>query len=285
MNQTATDKAEPLRIETVQEAGDLRNLWNEVDVLRLPRLKTDRYILGFACSDRSVRLAQRLRFEVFNLELKEGLESSFESGLDIDPFDAQMDHMVLLDREGREIVGTYRLQTVRKGLAQRGLYASEEYDLKALEPLYDDLVECGRACLAPAHRNFAALHMLWLGIAGYLELCGQRYLFGCCSLNTTDPDDGWRAMKTIRAQEYLHKSLFLPAQPTYCCGDPAREFDPELGDAIRLPKLFSAYMRLGCEVISQPALDRDFGTVDFLILLDQDTVKMSTLTRHVPGIQ
>ena len=33
--------------------------------------------------------AQRLRFRVFNLEMKKGLEASFERGLDVDAFDAR----------------------------------------------------------------------------------------------------------------------------------------------------------------------------------------------------
>jgi putative hemolysin len=45
-----------------------------------------------------VRAAQRLRFEVFNLELNEGLAESPFTGLDIDPFDAVCQHQVLIGR-------------------------------------------------------------------------------------------------------------------------------------------------------------------------------------------
>ena len=45
-----------------------------------------------------VRAAQRLRFEVFNLELNEGLAESHFTGLDIDPFDAVCQHLVLIGR-------------------------------------------------------------------------------------------------------------------------------------------------------------------------------------------
>jgi putative hemolysin len=34
--------------------------------------------------------AQRLRFQVFNLELNKGLQSSYARGLDIDEFDADL---------------------------------------------------------------------------------------------------------------------------------------------------------------------------------------------------
>ena len=40
-----------------------------------------RYTLRLAASQADVRAAQALRFNVFNLELKEGLNSSFATGL------------------------------------------------------------------------------------------------------------------------------------------------------------------------------------------------------------
>jgi len=39
-----------------------------------------------------VEEAQRLRFQVFNLELNKGLQSSYARGLDIYEFDAICDH-------------------------------------------------------------------------------------------------------------------------------------------------------------------------------------------------
>ena len=54
-------------------------------------------------------------------------------------------------------------------------------------------------------------------------------------------------------------------------------YAPDLGNAIPLPKLFRAYMSLGAQVISEPALDREFGTVDFLVMLDGHWVALSKL--------
>jgi hypothetical protein len=57
--------------------------------------------------------ACRLRFKVFNIELREGLQSSYRIGLDTDDFDLFCDHLVVEDRNSRAIVGTYRMQTGR----------------------------------------------------------------------------------------------------------------------------------------------------------------------------
>jgi putative hemolysin len=68
------------------------------------------YRARLAESAGDLRAAQALRFEVFNLELDEGLAQSWDTGLDADPYDAQCDHLLVTDAEGA-VVGTYRMQT------------------------------------------------------------------------------------------------------------------------------------------------------------------------------
>ncbi|HYP27347.1 MAG TPA: GNAT family N-acetyltransferase [Blastocatellia bacterium] len=68
--------------------------------------------------------ALRLRFEVFNLELGEGLESSFQTGRDSDEFDETCHHLVVYETARGEVVGTYRMQTSEMARAARGLYSA-----------------------------------------------------------------------------------------------------------------------------------------------------------------
>lgn len=258
-------------------AEDLAGRWGDVDFLALPHRDTDRYIAGFANSDRCVEAALRLRFQVFNVELEEGLSDSLNTGLDRDEYDAQMTHLVLLDKESEDVVGTYRIQAARDASRGRGLYSAQEYELAPLQGYLESSVELGRACLAVEHRNFRAMIAMWLGIGGFMNVYGLRYLFGCCSLTTQDPDDGWRALKTLREADCLHPDLLLKAMPGYSCGSRDRALDPELGAGYKLPKLFRTYLKLGSKVISEPAIDRAFGTVDFLVLLDGKEVALSRL--------
>ena len=84
-------------------------------------------------------------------------------------------------------------------------------------------------------------------------------------------------MKTIRRGGHLHPDIFLRATPDYSCGAPEREQADDIGDALSLPKLFRTYLRLSAEVMSEPAIDREFGTVDFLVLMDGRRVTLSQL--------
>jgi putative hemolysin len=249
----------------------------QCDIVTLPQDEKAPYIAGFAVSKKGIDAALRLRYEVFNVELGEGLDESIRTGLDRDEFDEQMTHLVLLERKTGNVVGTYRIQTVQQAFAAKGLYSAQEYDMEGLKPYFDSAIELGRACLAEHARNFRAILTLWLGIGGFMNCFNQRYLFGCSSLTSQNPDEGWRALKTIRANGYLHQNIFLKASPVYSCGSPSRELDPELGDPLSLPKLFRTYLRLGAKVISEPAIDREFGTVDFLVLQDAHEVTFSQL--------
>ncbi len=251
--------------------------WNTCDIAVFPLKGRDDYRVGVVRSDRALEDVLRLRYEIFNLELGEGFSQSFLTGLDCDAFDTQMTHLVLMHASTPRIVGTYRLQTVNHALATGGLYCAQEFDVAPLEPYYNLAVESGRACIAKDHRSFAAVLTLWLGIGAFMNLYQQRYVFGCCSLTTRDPDDGWRAMKTILTKDYLHPQIRIKATPKCSCGQPERLHDPDLGPGIALPKLFRVYMSLGAKVISEPAIDHDFGTVDFLVLLDGYQVALSGL--------
>ncbi|MDH3224877.1 MAG: GNAT family N-acetyltransferase, partial [Gemmatimonadota bacterium] len=135
------------------------------DVLPQQDLRSGRYRLTFARSLDELRAVQRLRFEVFNLELGEGLESSFASGLDEDDLDDALHHLVIQDEESGRVVGTYRMQTAAMAAANDGFYSAREFDLSGFPlPMLDGAVEVGRACIAREHRSRRVLHLLWRGL-------------------------------------------------------------------------------------------------------------------------
>lgn len=137
-----------------------------------------------------VRAAQTLRFEVFNLELNEGLAQSYASGFDEDPFDTVCDHLIVEHLPSRQIVGTYRLQTGSNAVKNLGYYCAQEFEFEVFEPLRAKMIELGRACVHRQHRNLVVLGMLWKGIADYARQRGARYLFGCSSITSQEPAVG-----------------------------------------------------------------------------------------------
>lgn len=230
----------------------------------IAELREGRYRVAFARTRAELGEVLSLRFEVFNRELGEGLASSWLTGLDRDPFDAVCHHLMLVDERRDEVVGTYRLQTAEMARAGAGYYSATEYELDALAPWFEHSIELGRACIQKDHRNGTALFALWRGLAAYLSWSGKRAFFGCCSLTSQDPRAGLRLAEELELGGHLSRELCLPARPALRC-------DPQAGplaEEVALPTLFGTYLRHGARVISEPALDRSFGTIDWLVYLD-----------------
>ena len=225
------------------------------------------YAARLACHADHVRAAQALRFEIFNLELNEGLEESHASGLDADPFDAVCDHLLIEHRPTQQIVGTYRLQTGVNAACKLGYYSAQEFDFTPFEPHRAEIIELGRACVHSQHRNLVVLGMLWKGIADYAKQRGARYLLGCSSLTSQDPAVGASAYS-----ELCRKNLASPQWRTR----PLPEYDCPLEhlaeEPIKIPKLLRAYLSVGAKICGPPALDRSFKTIDFLTLLDLESL-------------
>jgi putative hemolysin len=219
--------------------------------------------MRLAQSAEEVRRAQRLRFEVFNLELNEGLVESHFTGLDVDSFDNVCDHLIVEHIPTNEIVGTYRLQSGVRAAANNGYYSEREFDFTPYESLRGEMIELGRACVHAEHRNFNLLHMLWRGIARYACERNGRFLVGCSSLTSQDPMEGVAMYEQLRS-----KHLARPKWRTV--PHPAFRVDVDLVSAPcpPPPKLMRAYLAIGAKVCGPPAMDREFGTIDFLTLLD-----------------
>ncbi len=217
-----------------------------------------------------------MRFEVFNLELNEGLEESYATGLDEDPFDAVCDHLVVEHVPSQKIVGTYRLQTGANAAKNLGYYSAQEFDFEIYEPLREKIVELGRACVHRRHRNLIVLGLLWRGIANYAKEHGAQYLFGCSSLTSQDAAVG------ASAYSELCRKFLVPLEWRT---KPRAEFDCSLrelaSEPVEIPKLLRAYLSLGAKICGPPALDKQFKTIDFLTMLDLETLSPAARQRFL----
>lgn len=230
------------------------------------------YRARLARSADDLRAVQALRFEVFNLELDEGLADSYDTGLDVDPFDAVCDHLLVEDTRGGSAVGTYRMQTGLQAGAALGYYSEREFDFAPFAAERPRMLELGRACIHRSHRNFTVLNLLWKGIGSYAREHGARYLLGCSSLTTQDTAVGAAAFRVLRSPHLAPSAWRTDPTPAFAC-----PLQPEADEAPRIPKLLSAYLALGAAICGPPAIDRAFRTVDFLTWLDLDSPVMRAL--------
>jgi putative hemolysin len=253
-----------------------------------------------AANAAEVRRAQKLRWRVFYEEMKAIADGASRlARRDIDAFDAICDHLVVIDHAVLErqpfgqprpaIVGTYRL--LRQDIADRhgGFYTTGEFDLSGLLQRHAGkrFLELGRSCVLPAYRNKRTVELLWHGIWSYVLTHGIDVMFGCASLEGTDP----RAVS--RELSFLHHNARPPAEWA-AAALPARRV--EMGrlspDAIdmkkalhALPPLIKGYLRLGAYIGDGAVIDRQFNTIDVLIVLPVAAIHPRYIDHFGPGAE
>ena len=221
-----------------------------------------------------VESALKLRFEVFNLELHEGLESSYETGFDSDVYDTFCDHLIVKDRQLDKVVGTYRLLRQEKAEKSLGFYSENEFNLARVKNLPGQALELGRSCVAKEYRSLAVVNLLWAGIGRYIEIHNISTMFGCASFHSAD------AKQVSEAFAYLRTHNFAPEQyrvyPTQRCAmNLVHSQGSENNEKSVLKKfspLLKGYLRLGGLVCGEPAFDRQFGTADFFTLVETEKI-------------
>jgi putative hemolysin len=237
-----------------------------------------------------VRQAQKLRYRIF---YQEGSAVPNPARLlarrDIDGYDAICDHLLVVDHAACDrgalnrpaVVGTYRL--LRQPLAEEygGFYTAGEFDINLLVARHSGMqfLELGRSCVLAPYRNKRTVELLWHGIHAYILQNRCDVMFGCASLEGTDPK------RLALSLSFLHHYARAP-EPWRAQALPERfvemnrmskeAIDPK--DALRaLPPLIKGYLRLGAYIGEGAVVDYEFGTTDVLIVLPVAAIKQRYL--------
>jgi len=244
-----------------------------------------------ACTPADVRLAQRLRYDVFYREMSAmpTITAQFRQR-DEDPYDAVCDHLLVVDdvptavpgatwSSGRRprVVGTYRV--LRQEIAQRtlGFYTQGEYDIAPLiaarSPGYR-FMELGRSCVLKPYRNKRTVELLWHGLWTYVREHKVDVMIGCASFEGTDPETHAMALSflhhhalappewRVRAHDHLHVAMDRVPRDKVAAKSALKA----------LPPLIKGYLRLGAFVGDGAVIDRQFGTTDVLICLPVEKI-------------
>ena len=264
---------------------------NQTVIPELPRFTIGNAAPGFAelrAGNLGVRLAttqaeliaaQALRYRVFYEEMGAKADAAtLAAKLDQDEFDAIADHLLVVDHdfgEGAEsVVGTYRLIRQEAADAFGRFYSEGEYDITALKNFSGRKLELGRSCTAAAYRSRMVLQLLWRGIAAYVFHYGIELMFGCASLNGTNPDTlaeeltylttHHNAPETIRPVALAERYVEMRRLPP-------ESINPKQA-LMRLPPLIKGYLRLGGFVGEGAVIDSQFNTTDIAIVVQTDLV-------------
>lgn len=233
-------------------------------------ISTERYEVRFAQTQKDIESALRLRYEVFNLELAGELQSAISDGLEYDEFDYHCRHLIVIEKKTQKTVGTYRVNSIETASKVADFYSFSEFSIEDLPAdVLEKSVEIGRACIAFEHRNTKVLFLLWRGLADHLRETNKRFLFGCCSIFTTDCSVGMKAFHHLKDQGFFHDVYGVKPRYDKACTSEELAADSTV---VELPSLFNMYLRIGAKVCGPPVIDRAFRTIDFFVVFDVQNV-------------
>ena len=212
-----------------------------------------RYRVRFANSDADIHAAQRLRFRTFRGE---------GAGLDADDFDGACIHVLIEEDRSGDLVCCYRMMPFATGGEIGTSYSAQYYGLDALAAYPGKMVEMGRFCIDPAHRDPDILRIAWGAMVRYVDEQGVEMLFGCSSFHGTEAEAYMDAFDLLR-ERHLAPKRWLPrvkAPSVFRFGNRLRK--PDLKKAMKgMPPLLRTYLLMGGWVSDHAVVDRDLNTL------------------------
>lgn len=242
-------------------------------------IETDDFVIKTASSLDDLKLALALRHAVF---LEEGLNRSHETGLEFDSYDHRADHLLIINKESGEAVGTYRL--IHSDFSEI-FYSQGEFFLDDFLKQEGSKLELGRACTHADHRTGRTMDLLWQGLSRYITETKTRYLFGCSSIDSTDPEVAFSIAKSLEAKGNMNFELNIHPTDKYLFANQDNHFETATIDPkiLRtLPPLLRSYLHAGSQVHGMPALDEDFKCADLLTILDLRKLNKKFAERYSP---
>lgn len=207
--------------------------------------------------------------QVFKLRYKEMIleynPNAPKEGLDCDDYDKYCDHLVVIDEVTDEVVGTYRL--IKKEHVQNlegKFLLEEEFNIDALKNR--KVLEVGRACVAEAYRSGGVIMLLWKGSLQYALRNNMDFMVGTASFHGIDVEP-YRKQLAYLTKNYLSKEDAFAINNTYDVLNDNIEFnnDEEFNN---LPPLIKGYLRMGSKIGKNAYIDKEFCSVDVLIITD-----------------
>ncbi len=230
----------------------------------------NKFSLKLTKDPQEIRQAQKLRYEVFNREMRAGFNSSHINEIDVDEFDNVCDHVIIIDNQTKQIIGTYRLLLDDVANQNQGFYSQKHFDLSQVKTLKGgQLLEVGRSCIHQNYRKRSVLTKLWQGIAQYANQHQVRYIFGCISVFEEDLEaisQFYGALKALGHLGSLDVSSIDPLRSVNII--PGVEITDPKAIIEQLPVLFKGYLSIGIKVCGMPVANPLFRSIVFFVLLD-----------------
>jgi putative hemolysin len=187
---------------------------------------------------------------------------------------------MVTEKTSGKVLGAYRLISSR---FSKSFYSTTEFHMENILGLPGVKLELGRACIRKDYRNGMIISLLWRGICEYMKLTDTKYLFGCSSIDTTNPEDIICLHNYFSNNYYSPEHMRVYPKEKYSVVSKNASRSPDLEfnkDRVNIPPLLKYYLKAGAMICGEPALDNFFRCTDFFTVLDAESLNKSVERRY-----
>ncbi len=288
----------PEEKETIVAPIDPKLIADEISRLKPDRLmgsqaEFDLYVVKSTDIPNGLKEIGRRREITFRL-VGEGTGKS----IDLDEYDIYYRHLILWDREAKEIAGGYRMglgDEIFKNYGAKGLYISSMFKIKeGLYPTLRKSVEMGRSYVIPEYqKKRLPLFLLWKGVLFFLlKNPNYQYLYGPVSISKYYSNLSRSLIVAFIKKHYFDNELaqYLSPRKPFVANVDKMDIETLTGnldeqihqldnlvediesDRVKVPVLIRQYIKLNARFISFNVDPNFSDSLDGFIILDLNNI-------------
>lgn len=241
----------------------------------------ENFMVKLAETEDELNKVYRLRY--LSLILDYNKDKVDDGSIDKDEYDEICDHLIAINTNTSEIVGTYRL--IRKEhLNNLQTFLTEvEFDITNIKNIDCEILEIGRAVVREDYRSSNIISLLWKGIINYALSYNIKYMIGTACFHGTNPMEYKNALSYLYHYHRSPSNLLAYAQDTAQTSTNILEKEQVNKELVlkEMPALIKGYLRLGATISEDAFIDYDFNAIDVLIVLDVENINPRYVRRFI----
>lgn len=224
-----------------------------------------RFRTRIAETEADVIACQQLRYLTFIQGRGLGGDArELDPGLDRDDLDAVCRHVMVEEARSGQLVCCFRILPLSDGSEIARSYSARYYNLAGLAEFPGPMVEMGRFCIHPAHRDPNILRAAWAAMSRIVDSERVELIFGCSSFHGNDAK-AYRDAFALLAEKHLAPKRWLPrvkAPKVFRFARKLRFRRPDLKLALQhMPPLLRSYLAMGGWVSDHAVIDTELNTL------------------------
>ncbi|HHU21710.1 MAG TPA: GNAT family N-acetyltransferase [Acholeplasma sp.] len=240
-------------------------------------LETNKYLIGATKEKKYLEQSFKLRYEDLILAFDEKKQ---KNKTDYSTYDDFCEHIVCIDKETDEVVGSYRIAT-KESLKTKPFVSEEEYNIDNLKAKYK-LLEASRAVVKKEYQNTMVMTFLWQAVINYAFDNDIDYLFGTASFKGVDPTPYTHVFSYLYYNFLIDEAIMPKATKNKFKLNmvPKDHIDMQIVKE-KMPVILKGYCVINAKIAAEGYIDYDFNSVDVFVLLDIKNINPRVLKRFV----